>query len=275
MAMDVFITWSGNRGRHIASALREWLPDVIQGLKPWMSEEDIKRGSDWQANIRGVLDKVHVGIVCLTRESLSADWILFEAGALSKSQEQGFVCTYLYDLEPAQVRYPLAMFQHTKVTKDETLTLLKTINSLEANGGLVDEPRLERQFERAWPEFERKLESIPDEEHSEAPPERSTDDKLDEILNFVREIAQGRTMRLARPATASVQSYSTVGIMNEYHRKYPKLSIAELEAKVVEDSARTPISNLELSALADRLHTFMENEQENDQKPPPEISSAH
>lgn len=92
---NVFISWSGERSRWVADALRDWLPAVLQSVKPWMSA-DIKKGTRGQTTISDKLDKVKVGIVCLTPENLQEPWILFEAGALSKAVDKNsYVCTYL------------------------------------------------------------------------------------------------------------------------------------------------------------------------------------
>lgn len=36
---NIFISWSGKRSLHAAEALRDWLPNVIQAAKPWMSDQ--------------------------------------------------------------------------------------------------------------------------------------------------------------------------------------------------------------------------------------------
>jgi hypothetical protein len=33
--------------RQMAEALREWLPSVIQAVKPWVSSQDVPRDSRW------------------------------------------------------------------------------------------------------------------------------------------------------------------------------------------------------------------------------------
>ena len=91
--MEIFISWSGPRSKAIAKALNDWMPKVIQGVKPWMSP-DIPSGARWQAEIADRLDKNMVGVVCLTPENLNAPWLLFEAGALSKHVSDSRVCTY-------------------------------------------------------------------------------------------------------------------------------------------------------------------------------------
>src|ERR1700674_605097 len=93
---NVFISWSGNRSKHVAVALRDWLPVVIQAAKPFMSSGDIDRGSRWLGELTTVLEVTKVGIVCLTPENLNSAWLLFEAGALSKTTDRGTrTCTYL------------------------------------------------------------------------------------------------------------------------------------------------------------------------------------
>jgi hypothetical protein len=133
MGNTVFISWSGERSRYVAEALRDWLPVVLQAAKPWMSAADVEKGSRWESEISARLDEADVGIICLTPENLSSPWLLFEAGALSKKLSKSRVCTYLLDLTPAEVPPPMGMFQHTVVARDHTRKLLDSINNAQAH----------------------------------------------------------------------------------------------------------------------------------------------
>ena len=64
--MRVFISWSGERSKHVAVGLHQWLPKVIQAVKPWMSKQDIGAGTDWLHELRGELSKDSFWIICLT-----------------------------------------------------------------------------------------------------------------------------------------------------------------------------------------------------------------
>jgi hypothetical protein len=115
--MKIFISWSGIRSKAVAEALHDWLPTIIQAVRPWLSPADIDKGTRWRTEVATELEHSQVGIVCLTPENLNSSWLLFEAGALSKIQESSFICTLLYDLEPSTVVGPLGQFQHTLATK--------------------------------------------------------------------------------------------------------------------------------------------------------------
>ncbi|HEY2234511.1 MAG TPA: toll/interleukin-1 receptor domain-containing protein [Candidatus Angelobacter sp.] len=182
--MDVFISWSGERSRAAAEALRGWLPKIINAIKPWLSSEDIDKGSQWGTDVASRLEAAKAGIICLTPGNLHSDWILFEAGALSKTLQNTYVCPFLIGLEPSDVKPPLAQFQATKATKDDVLKLLKTLNTALGDNGLTD-AHIAEAFEVWWPKLESQLLALPGDD-SKAQPHRSERDLLEEILALVR-----------------------------------------------------------------------------------------
>src|SRR6266849_2805275 len=105
--MEIFISWSGQRSGAVAAALHKWLPKVVNAFRPWLSAADIDKGARWNAEVSAKLATVKAGIFCLTPDNLSSQWLLFEAGALSKTLEKTFVCTLLVGLEPSDVEGPL------------------------------------------------------------------------------------------------------------------------------------------------------------------------
>jgi hypothetical protein len=38
--MDILLGWSKKRSHDMAEVLHEWLPKVLPGVQPWMSEKD-------------------------------------------------------------------------------------------------------------------------------------------------------------------------------------------------------------------------------------------
>src|SRR5262249_10267255 len=106
--MKIFISWSGERSKRVAEALRAFLQDVNQNVEPWLSETDIGAGSRWGDELAKQLEQTSFGIICLTREAANSSWLLFEAGALSKSVIGSRVCPYLIGIEPKKLEGPLA-----------------------------------------------------------------------------------------------------------------------------------------------------------------------
>ena len=94
--MKVFISWSGSQSKELAEAIREWIPNVIQAVSPYFTPSDIEKGTRWSNDIAKELESSSIGILCITRENIRAPWIMFEAGALSKSLEKTHVCPILF-----------------------------------------------------------------------------------------------------------------------------------------------------------------------------------
>jgi hypothetical protein len=57
----VFIAWSGPQSRSIAQAFRDSLPLMINAVKPWMSEADIDKGSQWHSELHSHLQDTAAG----------------------------------------------------------------------------------------------------------------------------------------------------------------------------------------------------------------------
>ncbi len=146
--MKVFISWSGERSRRIAEVLHQWTPLVINAAEPWLSTADIDKGARWSIDVAATLEQCSVGILCVTAENQFAPWLIFEAGALSKSLSAAYVCPLLVDLAIADLSGPLTQFQCTTLDKQQLLHLLSTINqSIDEGQGRVNQEQLNRAFE--------------------------------------------------------------------------------------------------------------------------------
>lgn len=184
MKAKVFISWSGAMSQAVAKALRDWLPSVIQAVEPWMSADDIGKGIRWRSELANQLQQTRVGVICLTPENLESPWLHFEAGALSKTVKDTYVCPYLFELEPADISGPLTQFQVTMAEKEDTRKLVHRINQA-LKDEVIPEAHLNKYFDRWWPDLEKQLEGISRmPETSE--PQRSDREILEEILESVR-----------------------------------------------------------------------------------------
>jgi hypothetical protein len=181
--LEIFISWSGPKSEACALALRDWLPCVMQAIKPFVSSEDVEKGARGGLVIAKTLEKMNFGLVCLTPGNLASEWIHFESGALAKNIEDSALYTLLIDLNASDIKQPLGSFQHTRTTRNEVWKLVRAINKkLEKP---LEQKVLESTFEVFWPTLEANFSSLPDE--GVARPKRSTEDLLEEILSTVRE----------------------------------------------------------------------------------------
>lgn len=184
IAMRVLISWSGLKSQAAAIALRKWIKIVVPSVDPWMSKLDLEMGVKWSLELSRQLEETNFGIICLTQENISSDWLLFEAGALCKTKGAN-VCPYLLDLEPTDMKGPLAQFQCAKADKEGTNALIHSINSA-LGADALSEDLLNTYFEAFWPKLEESLETILDEMNSTLLVQATIDDKVNEILSTVR-----------------------------------------------------------------------------------------
>ena len=152
--MNVFISWSGVLSHRVGLVLKEWLPTILESSEPFLSSEDIDKGSRWFTDIGNKLDESDFGILCITRENLNSPWVLFEAGALSKKVGQSRVCPFLVDLLPSDLKGPLANFNAAMISKNDVLKLFRSVNSA-CSAGPVLEKTLEKRFALAWDQMNR------------------------------------------------------------------------------------------------------------------------
>lgn len=183
--MKVFISWSGERSEAMAKALREWFPLVLHYVEPWLSQSDIQAGERWSIEIAKELESCNFGVICITRENLNSPWILFEAGALAKSMQDGRVIPLLLDLDFKEVSGPLSQFQSKKAEQVGIKELVVSLNK--AAGTPVPDSQLEKLFAALWADLERNIASIP-KSSTPAKQSRPQGEILEELVSSVRTV---------------------------------------------------------------------------------------
>lgn len=192
--MKVFLSWSGQLSKLVAEQLREWLPNVIQKLEPWLSSEDIGKGARWSAHVASELVASKAGIICVAADNHVAPWLNFEAGAISNSVGPAMVCTLLIGMKPTDLAGPLTQFQATVISEPDIKRLVVSLNRALEKDALPDK-KLDEAFEVWWPRLKTALSSL----QLPAGQERSDREIAEETLAIVRELAR----RPANPPLAA------------------------------------------------------------------------
>jgi ribosome-binding protein aMBF1 (putative translation factor) len=181
--VKLFLAWSGPTSRRLAEFMREWIPSVVQAIKPFMSSQDIRKGRRWTQEIGTQLSEADFALLCLTPANLTSPWINFEAGAVS-GLDRGGVSALLLEVSPTNVEFPLQQFQHTRLAKDDLWQLIQVLNGFCRTP--LTETRLCKAFDRAYPEVEAEIENLKatlsEEQKGASKPVRSTEAVLADIL---------------------------------------------------------------------------------------------
>ncbi|HVU89637.1 MAG TPA: hypothetical protein VHD36_20070 [Pirellulales bacterium] len=192
MAIKVFLSWSGDCSHKVALAFRDWLPSVIQSIQPYVSSEDIDKGTRWSTDIARELEASAYGIICVTKDNLNAPWLCFEAGALSKSIDRSNVTPFLFNIKRSDVHGPLLQFQSALNEKEEVFKIVKSINNRIDEHERIADLQLRKSFDVWWDhlaedlmELER-IQAANVEEVTDIDPLERVPDILEELLDLTR-----------------------------------------------------------------------------------------
>jgi len=211
--VKVFISWSGQRSCDVASALGEWLPQVINAVDPFVSARNLPAGSRWAIEIGQRLENASFGIVCVTKENQSAPWLNYEAGAIAKSIDASRVVPLAIDLAPVDIVEPLSEFQGTRADRPGIEEIVNSIN--EVCPSSISEKYLNKSFEKWWPDLETELELIEERSYesdsSNSPSPRDERAILEEVLTTVRGLAQRPYLAPPDPEKGSTPINDEIG----------------------------------------------------------------
>lgn len=190
--MKVFLSWSGTQSHALADVFRQWLPGVIQAVKPYYSATDVNKGARWIAELTKALEESKAGLIFLTPDNLTAPWIMFEAGALTRSLDKSVVCPLLFKVEPSDLSGPLSQFQVSKFEKADIRRVIRTLNSALAETALPAEV-LDKVYDMWWPQLEQSVSKLLKEQTSApAQPVRTDRELLEELVELTRSLRESR-----------------------------------------------------------------------------------
>ncbi|SFC94419.1 TIR domain-containing protein [Flexibacter flexilis DSM 6793] len=203
--MRIFISWSGDVSKQIGEAIKDWLPAVLQNVKPYFTPNDIEKGARWNADISKELEHCKLGIFIYTKDNIDSQWMLFEAGAISKMLDNSKVCPILFGLDNADFKGPLTQFQTSQFQKTDFRKLVYSINNSLSEQKL-EEKVLDEVFEMWWPKLENKVNKLLDANKVENIAVRNDRELLEEILAISR-ITAKRTIETGK--SNSKRRYNT------------------------------------------------------------------
>ena len=159
--MTIFISWSGDRGQHLATALRDWLPLILPEAKPWTSAE-LRRGAHWSVELLDTLREARACLFCVTADGLDSTWEFFEAGMLCGSDDDPVLTRCLcLDVPPeALAGGPLATIPAVALKRADLLALLSELNALLP--APLPPAELEVGYEQAREFFNARMTTLPE-----------------------------------------------------------------------------------------------------------------
>lgn len=126
--VKVFISWSGETSRKVANALRNWLPQVLQTVEPWLAAADLKPGERVAESMTSNMASASAMILCVTRRNVGSSWVEFEA---DRAASLGIpVVPICIDLPMSDLGGALLQYQTFTLDRDGTRRLTSALNSV-------------------------------------------------------------------------------------------------------------------------------------------------
>ncbi|GAA0503611.1 hypothetical protein GCM10008937_08900 [Deinococcus depolymerans] len=199
---------------------------MIQGSEPFVSSENIEKGTKGLEEILSNLNQSSFGLIIMTSDNVNKPWLYFEAGVISKRFDSGpdtRVSAFMFDLKGSEVKgsNPLmSIFQYTENDKDDIFKLIKSINN-SMGERRIDDAALIDLFEMVYPQFTEELNHARKYVISIQEPqiEEQSTESIEPILNEL--VNQNREMLRHIKSLALEKSNSAVGV------KYADFSIAQ------------------------------------------------
>ena len=185
----VFISWSKSPTNEVATALAALLTHMFDNVVPFVSADDIEAGTPSIAEIHAQLAGTSFGILIVSQRNQTEPWLNFEAGSLAKTipdDVDARVVPLLIDFSStAQLQGPIANLQAVLATEDGVKRLMSQLGTALK----VDPAVVSSRWQAGWDRFSTALEQARSEMASggeDAPPERSVEDMLAELLQLSR-----------------------------------------------------------------------------------------
>lgn len=229
--MKVFLSWSGDYSREVASLFAEWIPCVLQQVDIFMSTNAIDAGDRWNDVISAALDDIDFGLIFITDENKEKPWLLFESGALAKNVSRSKVIPILIDANEIDLsKSPLFGFQYSEMSKDGIFSVMRSIYS-SLQDPIIDRDTLTKCLEKWWADLELSYNNIEkpkskgkQKELSEGDRIGRMEDTMSDMLNMMASIRRN-TDRPEAP------HWPNNALLN-YRHGFESLSLSEIRSKI-------------------------------------------
>ncbi len=125
--VKVFISWSGEASHQVAKTLRDWVPQVLQSVEPWLASSELISGQPVAKSIEGSITSADVVLLCLTRQNMLSNWTKIESAvALNAKRPIIPVCI---DFPVSDLSGMFAMYQGMTLDEAGIHRLMTALNS--------------------------------------------------------------------------------------------------------------------------------------------------